>query len=136
MTPEKQLRVALAHILNDHGLGVYSTNGIYSPTDPGVFTDGKHPTLLDDFTSLSSSPSVREGRANKLFRVQFYTRRKGDTEDVEQWAHDLAQVLDHKEYFPNILGISWAEEFSRLYFDEDTQDRVAVSVNYSFRGRV
>ncbi|QPZ39700.1 hypothetical protein [Paramicrobacterium chengjingii] len=134
MTPEKQLRVALAHVLNDNRLGVYKDSGVYQTDEAAIFTTGYTP-VFDEFTSLISPPTTRDGRADALFRVQFFTQRKGNADTVEQWAHELSKVLDHKEYFPNILGISWTEEYSRLYFDADTQGRVSVTVNYSFRGR-
>ncbi|GAB2519444.1 hypothetical protein [Paramicrobacterium agarici] len=135
MTPEKQLRVALARILDDNALGVYRETGVYPTGEAAIFTTGYISTEHDDQTTLTSPPTTRDGRADALYRVQFFTRRKGNADTVETWAHDLSQVLDHKEYSPNILGISWAEEYSRLYVDADTQGRVSVAVNYSFRGR-
>lgn len=90
------------------------------------------PTTIAEFTYLTSPPTATDGRADALYRVQFYTRRLGE---VESWASALQARLDHTEYTPNILGISWAQETSRLYFDADTQGREAVACNYSFRGR-
>lgn len=132
--PELVLRRALAVLLNSWTLAVY-TSPTATLAAKGVKTDGVMPTSLDEFTMLSSPPSTADGRANMLYRVQFYTRRIGSPLLVEKWANDLRDRLDQKEYLPNILGISWSSEYSRLYFDADTQDRVAVAVNYAFRGR-
>jgi hypothetical protein len=131
--PELVLRRSLATLLNTWTLAVYAPTGALPAR--GVKLDGVMPTTVDDFTMLSSPPTTFEGRANALYRVQFYTRRKGTPLTVEQWANDLNGHLDHKEYRPAVLGISWAAETSRLYFDPDSQGRSAVAVNYTFRGR-
>lgn len=130
--PELVLRRALAAILHTNSLAVYAPTGALPAK--GVKLDGVMPTI-DEFTLLSSPPTTFEGRANALYRVQFYTRRLGSPLLVEKWADDLHKLLDGKEYLPNILGISWAQELNRLYFDADTQGRVAVAATYTFRGR-
>lgn len=131
--PELVLRRALAALLDTHGLAVYEPEGALP--ELGVKLDGEFPTV-DEFTTLASPPTTADGfRDNVVFRVQFYTRRKGSPIVVENWASDLEQLLNRKEYTPNILGISWAWEMSRTYFEKDTQGRVAVAATYGFRGR-
>lgn len=131
--PELILRRTLAAMLHTAGLAVYQQTGTLP--EKGVRLDGIMPTSVNEFTLLTSLPTVRSGRTDALYRVQFYTRRVGATTVTENWANDLADRLDHKEYFPNVLGISWTEEVSRLPFDPDTQGRAAVAATYTFRGR-
>ena len=133
--PELVLREALAALLHTWGLGTYT-----GPTAPlvegGVKVDGDRPTTVDKFVMLTSPPTVRDGgRVNRIHRVQFYRREKAARSTLEQWADGLALHLDHKEYLPNVLGISWAWETTRMFFDPDTQKRSAVAVTYAFRGR-
>jgi len=134
--PEMQLREALAQLLADWDLATWITDPVAVLPERSVKVDGDMPTSIDEFTYLGSPPTTSAGgRANALYRVQFYTRRLGGLGVVEEWAHDLSTHLNEKEYLPNILGISWAWETSRTYFDADTQRRSAVSVVYAFRGR-
>lgn len=131
--PELTLRRALATLLHANALAVYAPTGALPPR--GVKLDGEFPTV-DEFTALASPPTTPDGFSdNVVYRVQFYTRRKGSPIVVENWASDLEQLLNRKEYTPNILGISWAWEMSRTYFEKDTQGRVAVAATYGFRGR-
>lgn len=131
--PELTLRRALAALLHANALAVYAPTGTLPAR--GVKLDGEFPTI-DEFTSLASPPTTADGfRDDVIYRVQFYTRRKGSPIVVERWASDLERLLNRKEYTPNILGISWAWEMNRTYFDKDTQGRVAVAATYGFRGR-
>lgn len=138
--PEKILRRTLATLLHDWDLAHYAPTGDLA--ENGVKLDKPMPTLVNGFTLLTSPPTTADGgRADVLYRVQFYTRRP-NTENqldspslVETWAADLHARLDQKEYLPQVLGISWAWETSRLYFDPDSQGRAAVACTYAFRGR-
>ncbi len=132
--PELILRRALAQLLHANSLAVYAPTGALPAL--GVKLDGEFPTAIDEFTSISSPPTTADGFSdNVVYRAQFFTRRKGSPTVVEKWANDLKGLLHRKEYMPNILGISWAWEMSRTYFEKDTQGRVAVAVTYGFRGR-
>jgi hypothetical protein len=131
--PERILRRTLAGTLHAADLAVYQPTG--EVPERGIRLDGIMPTEIDEFTMITSQRTIRDGRADATYRVQFYTRRLGSPTVVEDWANDLAALLDHKEYFPNVLGISWTEETSRVTFDPDTQSRPAVAATYSFRGR-
>lgn len=132
--PELTLRRTLAGLLQSWNLAVYQPTGALP--ENGVKLDRPMPTLVNAFTMLTSPPTVADGgRGDVLYRVQFYTRRPGAQIPVENWAADLHARLDQKEYLPQILGISWAWETSRLYFDPDTQGRSAVACTYAFRGR-
>lgn len=127
------LRRALATILHTNSLAVYAPTGALPAL--GVKLDGEFPTV-DEFTSISSPPTTADGFSdNAVYRAQFFTRRLGSPIIVETWASALEALLNRKEYTPNILGISWAWEMSRTYFEKDTQSRVAVAVTYGFRGR-
>lgn len=132
--PELILRRSLATLLGAWGLAVYAPAG--QIPEKGIDLKGVMPTTVDEFTMLTSPPTTPDGgRADVLYRVQFFTRRAGSLLTVEEWAADLHARLDQKEYVPQVLGISWAWETSRLYFDPDTQGRAAVACNYAFRGR-
>lgn len=132
--PELLLRKALATLLHGWGLAVYAPTG--QIPENGIKLDRPMPTTVNAFTMLTSPPTTPDGRADVIYRVQFYTRRAGTgLNPVEAWAADLHARLDQVEYLPNVLGISFAWETSRLYFDPDTQQRSAVAVNYAFRGR-
>lgn len=129
--PELILRRALAQLLDDWGLADYQATGALPAR--GVKTRPPMPTGLDEFTYLSSQPTTADGgRGNALYRVQFFTYRFGD---AESWGSELFARLDQREYLPNVLGISWTWETSRLHFDPDTHGRAAVACNYAFRGR-
>lgn len=132
--PERVLRRTLATVLHTAGLAVYAPTGTIP--EKGIRLDGVLPTSINECTVLSSPPTVADGGpANVLYRVQFFTRRTGSLTPVEEWANDLKLLLDQTEYTPPILGISWAWETSRTYFEQDTQARSAVACSYAFRGR-
>lgn len=130
--PEIILNRALAQLLDDWGLAVYQTSGTIPAK--GIRLDGVMP-MIDEFTLLTPLRPVPDGRADMTYRTQIYTRRKGSPLITRQWAADLRARLDQTEYTPNVLGISWATEFSALDFDPDTQGRSAVALTYNFRGR-
>jgi hypothetical protein len=129
--PEILLNRAIAQLLHDAELAVYSLTGVPAR---GIRLDGVMPTI-DEFTLLTALRPVPEGRANLVYRTQIYTRRKGSPNVARQWAADLRALLDQKAYTPQVLGISWAWEESALDFDPDTQARSAVAATYYFRGR-
>lgn len=131
--PELILNVALAEMLHEHELAVYQPEGAIP--EKGIRLDGVMPTTVDEFTLLTPLRPIPDGRANMVYRTQIYTRRKGSLNDARAWAADLRAVLDQKEYTPNVLGISFAYEFSALDFEPDSQDRAAVAATYHFRGR-
>lgn len=131
--PELILRRTLAGLLHTWGLAVYAPTG--QIPENGVKLDRPLPTTVNAVTLLTSPPTTSDGRADVLYRVQFYTRRTGGLIPIENWAAELRDRLDQTEYTPNVLGISWAWETSRLYFDPDTQGRAAVACTYAFRGR-
>ena len=130
--PEIILNRAIAQLLDDAELAVYATSGAIPVR--GIRLDGVMP-VIDEFTLLTPLRPVPEGRANLIYRTQIYTRRKASPLVTRQWAADLRALLDHAEYTPQVLGISWAWEESALDFEPDTQGRSAVAATYFFRGR-
>lgn len=130
--PELILRRTLAQMLDDAALAVYAPTGPIP--DRGIRLDGIMPTI-DNFTMLTSLSSVDEGRANRIHRVQLFTRRKGGRNLVEQWGSDARDLLHEKEYTPNVLGISWAWLFSSEIFDPDSAGRSSIASTFYFRGR-
>ena len=132
-SPEKLLNRALAQLLHDNSLAVYAPTGVIP--ERGIRLDGVVPTTLTEFTLLTPLRPIPDGRADIVYRSQIYTRRLGSPLTIRDWAADLRAVLDQKAYTPNVLGISWAWEFSGLDFDRDTQGRVATASTYHFRGR-
>lgn len=130
--PEIILNRALAQLLHDNELAVYQPAGALP--DRGIRLDGVMPTI-PQFTLLTPLRPIPDGRANLVYRTQFYTRRTGSPSVTRQWAADLRTVLDHAEHTPLVLGISWAWEESALDFDPDAQGRSAVACTYYFRGR-
>lgn len=132
-SPEKLLNRALAQMLHDNDLSVYAATGV--TPERGIRLDGIMPTTLKEFTLLTPLRPIPDGRADIIYRTQIYTARVGSPLTIRDWAAELRAVLDQKAYTPNVLGISWAWEFSGLDFDRDTQDRVATAATYHFRGR-
>lgn len=131
--PEIVLNRALAQLLHDNDLAVYAKTGAIP--EKGIRTDGVMPTTLTEFTVITPLRPIPDGRADILYRSQIYTSRVGSPLTIRNWAAALRAVLDQKAYTPNVLGISWAWEFSGLDFDRDTQGRVATASTYHFRGR-
>jgi len=130
--PEIVLNRALAQLLHDANLAVYQPTGAIP--DRGIRLDGIMPTI-NQFTLLTPLSPIADGRADMVYRTQLYTRRTGSLATVRGWAADLRALVDQKEYTPNVLGISWAYEFSVLDFEPDSQGRSAVACTYHFRGR-
>jgi len=130
--PEIILNRALAQLLHTAGLAVHQPSGALP--DKGIRLDGVMPTI-PQFTLLTALRPIPDGRADMTYRTQIYTRRTGSPNVTRQWAADLRALLDQKEYTPQVLGISWAWEFSALDFDPDTQGRSGVACTYYFRGR-
>jgi hypothetical protein len=133
-SPEKLLNRALAQLLHDNDLAVRATGGGTLP-ELGIRIDGIIPTDIDECTVLTALRPIADGRANLIYRTQFFTRRTGSPLVVRDWAAALRALLDQAEHTPNILGISYAWEFSGLDFDPDTQGRSAIAATYHFRGR-
>ncbi|PWC05409.1 hypothetical protein [Agromyces badenianii] len=134
--PETRLARALAQLLADNDLGDYRPAGPdYTAAEHGILIDRPMPTTFDNCTLITPQTPIADGRANILYRVQLFTRVKGTVTDIRAHAHAIFALLDHAERTPPILGISWTEEYSRMHFDADTQKRVAVAQNFSFRGR-
>jgi hypothetical protein len=131
--PETTLNRALAQLIHDAGLAVYKPTGAI--VERGMRLDGVMPTTVSEFTLLTPLRPVPEGRADMVWRTQVYTRRLGGPAVARAWGADLRDVLDQKEYLPNVLGIGWAWEFSATDFDPDSQGRSAVAATYYFRGR-
>jgi len=131
--PEIVLNRAIAQLLHDNNLAVYKATGAI--VERGIRLDGIMPTTVQEFTLLTPLRPIPDGRADIVYRTQVYTRRIGSPPTVRSWAADLRALLDQTEYTPNVLGISWAWEFSALDFDPDTQGRSAVAATFHFRGR-
>ena len=131
--PALILNEALAELLHHNGLAVYKPTGAL--LERGIKLDGVMPTTVNEFTLLTPQTPLADGRADMTYRVQIFTRRKGSPLQLMEWAKDLRTVLDQKAYTPQVLGISWAWEFSATTFDPDTQGRSAVAATYMFRGR-
>ncbi len=131
--PEIILNRALAQLLHDSSLAIYQPTGAIP--EKGIRLDGIMPTTVEEFTLLTPLRPIPDGYADVTYRTQIYTRRKGSLLTIRQWASDLRSLLHHKEYTPNVLGISFAEEFSALDFEPDTQGRSATAATYHFRGR-
>lgn len=131
--PEIVLNRALAQLLHDNDLAVYAPTA--SLPELGIRIDGTMPTTRNEWTLLTPLRPIPDGRADMTYRTQIYTRRKGAVSVARQWAADLRALLDQTEYTPQVLGISWAWEFSALDFEPDSQGRSAVAATYYFRGR-
>lgn len=132
-SPEIRLCEAIAAILHTNQLGTYKPALPYTPAEHGILIDRSWPTTLNNCTIITPYEPVLDGRSNVIYRVQLLTRLRDQS--VRDWAFSTAGLFHHTEYTPNILGISWCEEYSRAYFDADTQQRTTVSQNFSFRGR-
>lgn len=131
--PEIILNRALAQLLHDAGLAVYKPTGVIA--ERGIRLDGIMPTTVNEFTLLTPLRPIPDGRANMTYRSQVFTRRVGSPLIVRSWAADFRALLDQQAYRPNVLGISWAWEFSATDFDPDSQGRSATAATYHFRGR-
>lgn len=131
--PTLTLVQALAQILHDNDLAVYKPTGALS--ERGIRLDGVMPTSVNEFTLITPLTPLPGDRAELTYRVQFYTLRKGSPLNAMAWANSLRKVLDQRPYTPQVLGISWAWEFSATAFDPDTQGRSAVATTYMLRGR-
>ncbi|MFF3029147.1 hypothetical protein [Microbacterium sp. NPDC057944] len=130
--PEIILNRSLAQLLHDADLAVYQPAGTIPPR--GIRLDGVMP-VIDEFTLLTPLRPIPDGRADIIYRSQVFTQRKGSPNTIRTWMADLRALLDQTEYTPNVLGISWAWEFSAFDFDRDTQGRVSAAATYHFRGR-
>ncbi|MCI2959550.1 hypothetical protein MN032_17840 [Agromyces atrinae] len=133
--PEITLCRTIAGMLHAAELGIYQATGAYSKTEHGIIIDGDLPTTIDNCTVIIPETPLADGSSDMLYRVQLLTRIKGRLPVVRARAHRIFELFDHREYTPNILGISWTEEYSRLYFTADTQGRGMVAQNFQFRGR-
>jgi hypothetical protein len=131
--PEIVLNRAIAVLLQSEGLAVYAPTGPIP--NKGIRLDGVMPTTVNEFTLLTPLRPVPDGRSDMEYRTQIYTRRVGSLLVARQWASDLRELLDQQEYPLNVLGISWAYEFSATDFEPDSQGRSAVACTYYFRGR-
>lgn len=136
MAPETNLAEAIAASLVAAELGVYRPTGpAYTGTEQGIVVDGVMPDSHANLTVITPLGATADGRANMLYRAQILTRLQGTMGDLRTLAHSIETLFDHQEHTPNVLGISWTEIYSTLFFDPDTQGRVMVAQNFWFRGR-
>jgi len=130
--PEMVLNRALAQLLHDHDLAVYDLADV---VERGIRLDGRMPTTVKQFTLLTPLRPISEGRADVTYRTQVFTRRKGTIATVRTWSAGLRAVLDQKAYTPQVLGISWATEFSATDFGPNSDGYSDTVATYAFRGR-
>lgn len=136
MAPETILAEALAAALVAAEVGVYRPDGpAYTTLERGIIVDGVMPDSHSNLTVITPLTSTADGRANMLYRAQILTRLNGTMGDLRTLAYSIEELFDHREYTPAVLGISWSEIYSTLFFDPDTQGRVMVAQNFWFRGR-
>lgn len=135
---ETRLARAVAGIIGTAGLGVYRTDGTaYAAGEHAILVDKPLPTSINGVTLITPFERSRAGRTEVTFRVQVATRLvspTGGKAAIRERADLIAALFDRREYTPPILGISYAAEYSRLFFDADTQNRVMVTQNFMFTG--
>lgn len=136
IAPESKLARQLVGMLAAANLGIARPTGTYLPSEHGLLIDQEMPATLPNCTTVIPLRPIREGRANVLYRAQIATRMQGALSVVRDRAALITGLLDHKEYTPPILGISWAEEYSRAEFEPDTNGRALITQNFQFRGRI
>jgi len=138
VAPETLLARAIADILVAAGLGVWRKDGTaYAAGEHGLLIDQPMPTKLSTLTLITPLRPVRESRTTILHRAQLATRlvaEKQNMAGIRARADRIAALFDHREYTPPILGISFATEYSRLYFEPDSQNQVMVTQSFEFRG--
>lgn len=139
MAEETTLARAAAGIIAVAGLGVYRADGTpYAAGEHALLVDKPLPTSIDGCTLITPFDRVRSGRTEVTYRLQVATRLvslNGSKAAIRERADQIAALFDRREYTPPILGISYAAEYSRLFFDADTQNRVMVTQNFMFTGR-
>jgi len=131
------LRRAIAADLAAAGIGVYRPDGPnYVNPERGIRTDGPNlPTTFDNCIVLTSLPTISDGRADIIDRVQIYGRVKGNSIAAENLEHAIWDRYDQKPYLFPAFGNSWTWRFSMLQFEPDTQGRSAFAATYYFRNR-
>jgi len=138
VAPETLLARAIADVLVAGGLGVWRKDGTaYTADEHGLFIDQPMPTTVRQLTLITPLRPVRESRTTVLYRAQLATRlvaEKANMAGIRARADRVAALLDHREYTPSILGISFSTEYSRLYFEPDSQNQVMVTQSFEFRG--
>ncbi|PNW10642.1 hypothetical protein C1632_02460 [Microbacterium testaceum] len=138
VAPETLLARAIADILVAAGLGVWRKDGTaYAAGEHGLLIDQPMPTKLSTLTLITPLRPVRDSRTTVLYRAQLATRlvaEKQNMAGIRARADRIAALFDHREYTPPILGISFATEYSRLYFEPDSQNQVMVTQSFEFRG--
>ncbi len=136
---ETILARAAAGIIATAGLGVYRADGTpYQPGEHAILVDKPLPTSIDSCTLVTPFDRSRSGRTEVTYRLQVATRLvspTGSKAAARERADDIAALFDRREYTPPILGISYAAEYSRMFFDADTQNRVMVTQSFMFTGR-
>jgi len=129
---------ALAQHLEDQGAGVYRSDGTnYLSTERGIYTNGPDlPTAAgtDNCIVLTWLSPIPDGRGDMLYRVQTFTRVKGNVITAENAAAVVGGALDQKQGVP-FDDVSWCELFSQLTFTADSSGRTAVAQTFHFTGR-
>ncbi|MDY7542601.1 MULTISPECIES: hypothetical protein [unclassified Cryobacterium] len=126
---------ALAQHLADQGVAVYST-GSYAATDRGIYTNGPTmPTTTDNCLVLTWLQPIADGRSDMLYRVQVFSRIKGNTIAAENLAGAITAVLDYKANVPPGMQVAWCELFSELLVTADSSGRCGTFQTFHFTGR-
>ncbi|TFC92041.1 MULTISPECIES: hypothetical protein [Cryobacterium] len=129
----------LAQYLEDQGLGAYRSDGsVYLATERGIYTNGPTtPTATgsDNCIVLTWLKPDPDGRANMLYRVQVYSRIKGNTIAAENLAGAITKALDQKANIPAGEHVAWVELVSELLVTADTSGRCGTFQTFTFQGR-
>lgn len=130
---------ALAQHLEDHAAGKYRSDGTnYLSTERGIYTSGPAlPTVTgsDNCIVLTWLAPIADGRANMLYRVQIFSRVKGNSIAAENLAALIAKALDQLQNIPAGQNVAWVELTSELAFTADASGRCATAQTFTFMGR-
>lgn len=131
-------RRALAQYLEDSGVGVYNSDGAnYAAGERGIYPKGTIPTYAGSDNCIVENwlSPIPDGRANMLYRVQLFSRVKGDRTAAENFAALIEGALDQKQNIPAGHNVSWVELFSALALSADTSGRCGTYQTFHFSGR-
>ncbi len=138
VAPETLLAPAIADILVAGGLGVWRKDGTAYTADarPGSSISPCRRPSVSSRSSRLSAPCATPGPPSCTARSSPHVSspRRRTWPAIRARADRIAGLFDHREYTPPILGISFSTEYSRLYFEPDSQNQVMVTQSFEFRG--
>lgn len=127
------LMTGVGQLLEDEGLGVFSTEGPYGPDSWGVFF-GLTPDQPDRAITLMTYPVEDTDLTSVITGLQIRLRGRRDPREVEDVSDAIYDLLHNKEHYTLggvAVNLSWRQ--SGAWMGQDANQRIERVENFYLR---